>query len=144
MLGKKTNAIRSMVMSNISKLMLVFMFGTMVLLTAGCGGDGGDDTVANVAGVWSVTLDGDTDLVTLIQNGHDLTLIDPDQEVIDGEIYGRDVTFEYTEIDEGITVTLLVELTIDSEESPSVMTGTLKGIVEGVVIKTYPMTCVKQ
>jgi len=39
-----------MVVSNVTKLMLVFMVGTMVLLTAGCGGGGGgDDTVANVA-----------------------------------------------------------------------------------------------
>ncbi len=131
-------------MSILKKVMLVCMVVTMVLLTAGCGGGGGDDKVANVAGVWSVTVDGDTDLITIIQDGHNLTLVDPDQEVVDGEIYGKNVTFEFTEIDEGFTITLLIELTLDSEDSPRVMVGTIKGIVDGQVVETLGITCVKQ
>ena len=83
-------------------------------------------------------------MITLIQNGHNLDLIDPDQDILDGEIYGRDVTFEYTEVDKGITFTVLFELTLDSEESPSIMTGTMKSIVDGNVIETTLVTCVKQ
>jgi len=132
------------IMYNITKLMLVFMVGTMVLLTAGCGGGGDDDSAADVAGVWSVTMDGETDLVSIQQAGNELTVVDSDQEVVDGEIYGRSVTFEFTEVDSGITVTLLIELTLDSEDTPSLMTGTLKGIVDGHVIETFTMTWVKQ
>jgi hypothetical protein len=132
-------------MSILNKVMLVCMVGTMVLLTAGCGGGGGDDdTVANIAGVWSATLEGDTEFINIIQDGHNLTLIDPDQEVVDGEIYGKNVTFEFTETDGGVLITLLIELTLDSEDSPSVMTGTFKGIVDGQVIQTMALTCVKQ
>ncbi|MDA3800533.1 MAG: hypothetical protein PF692_15855 [Kiritimatiellae bacterium] len=131
-------------MSKITKLMLVLVGGAMILSTVGCGGGGGDDdTIANVAGVWTVTMDGDSDLITITQNGHDLTLIDPDFETADGEIYGRSVTFEFTEVDSGVVVTLLIELTANSDDYPTLMTGTLSGIVDGQVIQTYAMTWVR-
>ena len=131
-------------MSNVTKLMLVFMVGTMVLLTAGCGGGGGDDTVANVAGVWSISLDGgNSEESTLLQNGHELTLVDSGDVIADGEIYGRSVTFELEENDSGTTVDILMELTLDSEESPSSMTGTVKAMVDGRVIITYTIVCLK-
>ena len=135
---------KGVVMFKITKLMLVLIGAIIILSTVGCGGGGGgDDTIANVAGVWMITVEGDTDSVTLSQNGHLLTMVDPDADTINGEIYGKDVTFEFAEVDEGIAVTLMFELVIDSEESPSTMTGNIKGYADGVLIKTIPMTCVR-
>jgi len=135
-------------MSNVTKLMLVFMVGTMILLTAGCGGGGGgDDTVANVAGVWNVVVDGyieDSYLIPVQQDGHDLSLVDPDGIVSGGDIYGTIVTFERTEVDDGRTVTILIELTLDSEESPSLMVGTLTVLIDGAVVEVESMNWSRQ
>jgi len=133
-------------MSKIIKLMMmVMMVGTLVVMSTGCGGGGGDDdTIANVAGVWEVTIDGRSDSITLVQDGHNLTLMGLEFGDVSGDIYGRDVTFEFTATENGETASLLIEVTLDSVESPSIMTGTLKGIIDGVVIETMPITFLKE
>ena len=93
-------------MFKITKLMMmVAMVGTLVVMSTGCDSSSDDDTVADIAGVWMVTVDGDTDASTITQDGHSLVMTDTDGVSASGEIYGTSVTFSMTEIDDGVLVT---------------------------------------
>jgi hypothetical protein len=134
-------------MFKIAKLMMVVVvIGTFVVMSTGCSSSD-DDSYADVAGVWEVITYDDpieTDDMTISQDGNSLSVVDPDGDVFYGSVDGASISFEYTEVEEGVTVTMLIELTADNDDVPTFMTGTVQFLVESEVIEVYDMTWTRQ